>query len=142
MPRLFLDVLGNKKFVAGYEIEASIIKKWLLKPGDICPFTRFRLEILPPNIAEKLDKAECHKERKNAQVTPLKRNPKITRKETKTMAKQVAKAKAAAKKPVTKKTKAQAKPAAKKPVTKKKTKAQAKPAAKKPVAKKAIAKKR
>jgi hypothetical protein len=154
MHTLFLDVLGNKKFVDGYQIDDSIAKKWHLEPGNLAPFSRFRVEALSPEIEEKLKKAErlkINKEQKEA--LKKKGNPQVLKKEATTMAKPAAKAKAAVKKSVTKKAIAtKAKPVAKKtvavkaPVTKKATKAKAKPvtkakaAAKAPVTKKATSK--
>ena len=48
MSKLFLDVLGNKELVDGYQIEDSIAQKYNLKPGSVCPFTGLRVEILSP----------------------------------------------------------------------------------------------
>ena len=56
MHTLFLDVLGNKKFVDGYQIDDSIARKWLLKPGDLSPFTGLRVETLSPEIEKKRKK--------------------------------------------------------------------------------------
>ena len=61
MSKLFLDVLGNKELVDGYQIEDSIAKKYDLKPGSICPFTGFRVEILSPQQIRAADKAELQK---------------------------------------------------------------------------------
>ena len=48
MSELFLDILGNKELVDGYQIEDSIAQKYNLKPGSVCPFTGLRVEILSP----------------------------------------------------------------------------------------------
>lgn len=61
MSRLFLDVLGNKELVEGYQIEDSIAKKYNLKPGFICPFTGLRVEILSPQQVRAAEKAERQK---------------------------------------------------------------------------------
>jgi hypothetical protein len=143
MQTLFLDVLGNKEFVDGYQLDDSIAQKWHLKPGDLAPFSGLRVELLSPEIAKKLNKkAERLKMSKKQKEALKEKNPKILKKETTTMAKPAVKAKAAVKKSVTKKaiaTKAKpvakAKAAAKKAVTKK-AKPVAKAAAKVSVAKK------
>jgi hypothetical protein len=61
MSKLFLDVLGNKKLVDGYQIEDSIAQKYNLKPGSICPFTGLRVEILSPQQIHAAEKAESQK---------------------------------------------------------------------------------
>jgi hypothetical protein len=61
MSKLFLDVLGNKEFVNGYQIEDSIAQKYNLKPGSICPFTGLRVEILSPQQVRTAEKAESQK---------------------------------------------------------------------------------
>jgi len=58
MSKLFLDVLGNKEFVSGYQIEDSIAQKYNLEPGSICPFTGLRVEILSPQQVRSAEKAE------------------------------------------------------------------------------------
>jgi hypothetical protein len=122
MYTLFLDVLGNKKFVDGYQLDESIVQKWHLKPGDIAPFSGLRVETLSDEIVEKLTISV------------------IKKREATTMARPVAKAEAVVKKVVTKKaTTTKAKPVAKKVVAKKPV--AKKVVAKKPVAKKVVAKK-
>jgi hypothetical protein len=61
MSKLFLDVLGNKKLVDGYQIEDSIAQKYNLEPGSICPFTGLRVEILSPQQVRAAEKAERQK---------------------------------------------------------------------------------
>ena len=61
MSILFLDVLGNKELVDGYQIEDSIAQKYNLKPGSICPFTGLRVEILFPHQSRAPEKAERQK---------------------------------------------------------------------------------
>ena len=61
MSKLFLDVLGNKELVDGYQIEDSIAQKYNLKPGTICPFTGLRVEILSPQQVRAAEKAERQK---------------------------------------------------------------------------------
>jgi hypothetical protein len=61
MSKFFLDVLGNKEFVNGYQIEDSIAQKYNLKPGSICPFTGLRVEILSPQQVRAAEKAERQK---------------------------------------------------------------------------------
>jgi hypothetical protein len=61
MSKLFLDVLGNKELVDGYQIDDSIAQKYNLKPGTICPFTGLRVEILSPQQVRAADKAERQK---------------------------------------------------------------------------------
>ena len=61
MSKLFLDVLGNKEFVNGYQIEDSVAQKYNLKPGSICPFTGLRVEILFPQQVRAAEKAERQK---------------------------------------------------------------------------------
>jgi hypothetical protein len=61
MSKLFLDVLGNKELVNGYQIEDSIAQKYDLKPGTICPFTGLRVEILSPQQVLAAEKAERQK---------------------------------------------------------------------------------
>jgi hypothetical protein len=61
MSKLFLDVVGNKVFVNGYQIEDSIAQKYNLKPGTICPFTGLRVEILSPQQVRAAEKAERQK---------------------------------------------------------------------------------
>ena len=61
MSKLFLDVLGNKELVDGYQIEDSIAQKYNLKPGSICPFTGLRVEILSPQQVHAAEKAERQK---------------------------------------------------------------------------------
>ena len=58
MSKLFLDVLMNAELVDGYQIEDSIARKYDLKPGDISPFTRLRVEVLSPEQARKLEIAK------------------------------------------------------------------------------------
>jgi hypothetical protein len=65
MQTLFLDVLGNKRFVDGYEIDDSIAQKWLLKPGDLSPFTGLRVETLSPKMVEKLKEKEAERLKKS-----------------------------------------------------------------------------
>jgi hypothetical protein len=59
--KLFLDVSGNKELVDGYQIEDSIAQKYDLKPGSICPFTGFRVEILSPQQIRAAERAERRK---------------------------------------------------------------------------------
>ena len=69
MSKLFLDVLGNKELVDGYQIEDSIAQKYNLKPGTICPFRGLRVEILSPQQVRRAEKAESQrkiKEQKKA----------------------------------------------------------------------------
>ena len=69
MSKLFLDVLGNKELVDGYQIEDSIAQKYNLKPGFICPFTGLRVEILSPlqvRAVEKADRQKIIKQQKKA----------------------------------------------------------------------------
>jgi hypothetical protein len=61
MSKLFLDVLGNKELVDGYQIGDSIAQKYNLKPGSICPFTGLRVEILSPQQVQAIEKAERQK---------------------------------------------------------------------------------
>lgn len=61
MSKLFLDVLGNKELVDGYQIEDSVAQKYNLKPGFICPFTGLRVEILSPQQVRTAEKAERQK---------------------------------------------------------------------------------
>lgn len=61
MSRLFLDVLGNKELVDGYQIEDSIAQRYNLKPGSICPFTGLRVEILSPQQVRAAERAEHRK---------------------------------------------------------------------------------
>jgi hypothetical protein len=61
MSKLFLDVLGNKELVDGYQIEDSIAQKYNLKPDSICPFTGLRVEILSPQQVRAAEKAERQK---------------------------------------------------------------------------------
>jgi hypothetical protein len=61
MSKLFLDVLGNKEFVNGYQIEDSIAQKYNLKLGSICPFTGLRVENLSPQQVRAEEKAELQK---------------------------------------------------------------------------------
>jgi hypothetical protein len=61
MSKLFLDVLGNKELVNGYQIGDSIAQKYNLKPGSICPFTGLRVEILSPQQVHAAEKAERQK---------------------------------------------------------------------------------
>jgi hypothetical protein len=61
MSKLFLDVLGNKEFVNGYQIEDSIAQKYNLKPGSLCPFTGLPVEILSPQQVREAEKAERRK---------------------------------------------------------------------------------
>jgi hypothetical protein len=69
MSTLFLDVLGNGKLVAGYQIDDSIAQKYNLKPGTICPFTRLRVEILSPQQVRKVEEAERRKKIKQPKKT-------------------------------------------------------------------------
>jgi hypothetical protein len=59
--KLFLDILGNKELVDGYQIEGFIAQKYNLKPGSICPFTGLRVEILSPQQVRTAEKAERQK---------------------------------------------------------------------------------
>jgi hypothetical protein len=59
--KLFLDVLGNKELVDGYQIEDSIAQKYNLTPGSICPFTGLRVEILSPQQDRAAEIAERQK---------------------------------------------------------------------------------
>ncbi|MDA8123702.1 MAG: hypothetical protein M0009_00740 [Deltaproteobacteria bacterium] len=71
MSKLFLDVLGNKELVEGYQIEDSIAQKYNLQPGSICPFTGLRVEILSPQqicAAEKAAHRKLIKEQKKNQA--------------------------------------------------------------------------
>jgi hypothetical protein len=77
METLFLDVLGNKRFVEGYQIDDSIVQKWFLKPGDVSPFTGLRVETLSPKMAEKL------KEREAERLERLKKSKKQKKEEPK-----------------------------------------------------------
>jgi len=61
MSKLFLDVLGNRVFVAGYQVEDAIAEKYNLKPGTICPFTGLRVEIMTPQQVRAAEKAERQK---------------------------------------------------------------------------------
>jgi hypothetical protein len=61
MGKLFLDVLGNKELLDGYQIEDSIVQKYNLEPGSICPFTGLRVEILSPQQVRAAEKAERQK---------------------------------------------------------------------------------
>jgi hypothetical protein len=61
MSKLFLDVLGNKELVDGYQIEDSIAQRYNLRPGSICPFTGLRVEILSPQQVRAAEKAEHQK---------------------------------------------------------------------------------
>jgi hypothetical protein len=61
MGKLFLDVLGNRKLVAGYQIEDSIAQKYNLKPGTLCPFTGLRVEMLSPQQVRAVERAERQK---------------------------------------------------------------------------------
>ena len=61
MSKLFLDVLGNREFVNGYQIEDSIAQKYNLQPGSICPFSGLRVEILSPQQVRAAEKAERQK---------------------------------------------------------------------------------
>ena len=74
MSKLFLDVLGNKELVDGYQIEDSIAQKYNLKSGSICPFTGFRVEILSP---QQIRAAEKKAERQKI----IKQQRKVLRKE-------------------------------------------------------------
>jgi hypothetical protein len=58
MSKLFLDVLGNKELVDGYQIEDSIAQKYNLKPGTICPFTHLSVETLSPEKVREAEEAE------------------------------------------------------------------------------------
>jgi hypothetical protein len=58
MSKLFLDVLGNKELVDGYQIEDSIAQKYNLKPGTICPFTHLPVETLSPEKVREIEEAE------------------------------------------------------------------------------------
>jgi hypothetical protein len=67
--KLFLDVLGNKELVDGYQIEDSIAQKYNLKPGSLCPFTGLRVEILSPQqvrVAEKAERQKIIKQQRKA----------------------------------------------------------------------------
>jgi hypothetical protein len=76
MSKLFLDVLGNKELVAGYQIEDSIAQKYNLKPGSICPFTGLRVEMLSPQQVRKIEKAERRKKIKQQKESPGKEKQK------------------------------------------------------------------
>jgi hypothetical protein len=65
METLYLDALGNKRFVDGYEIDDAIAKRWLLKPGDVSPFTGLRVETLSPKMLEKLKEKEADRLKKS-----------------------------------------------------------------------------
>ncbi len=68
MSKLFLDVLGNKELVDGYQIKDSIAQKYNLKPGSICPFTGLRVEILSPQQvrAEEAQRQKIIKQQRKA----------------------------------------------------------------------------
>jgi hypothetical protein len=69
MCKLFLDVLGNRELVDGYQIEDSIAKKYDLKPGTTCPFTHLRVEMLSPEkirAAEEAGRLKKIKQKKEA----------------------------------------------------------------------------
>ncbi|MFH2119072.1 MAG: hypothetical protein ABIJ25_01580, partial [Pseudomonadota bacterium] len=69
MCKLFLDVLGNRELVDGYQIEDSIAQKYDLKPGTTCPFTGLRVEILSPQqllAAEKVERQKKIKQQRKA----------------------------------------------------------------------------
>jgi RNA polymerase-binding transcription factor DksA len=61
MYKLFLDVLGNRELVDGYQIEDSIAQKYDLKPGTICPFSGLRVEIISLQQVRAAEKAERQK---------------------------------------------------------------------------------
>jgi len=69
MSKLFLDVLGNKELVDGYQIADSIAQKYNLKPGSICPFSGLRVEILSPQQVSAAEKAERQKINKQKRKT-------------------------------------------------------------------------
>ena len=81
MSKLFLDVLGNKELVDGYQIDDSIAQKYDLKPGTICPFTHLRVEILSPEKvreaeeAGRLKKIKQQKEARGKEKQKLESNP-------------------------------------------------------------------
>jgi hypothetical protein len=77
MSKLFLDVLGNKELVDGYQIEDSIAQKYNLKPGSICPFTGLRVEISSPQQVHAAEKAERQKIIKQQRKTPGKEKQKL-----------------------------------------------------------------
>jgi hypothetical protein len=69
MSKLFLDVLGNKEFVSGYQIDDAIAQKYNLKPGALCPFTGLRVEVLSPqqvHVAAKADRQKIMKQKRKA----------------------------------------------------------------------------
>jgi hypothetical protein len=61
MTKLFLDVLGNRELVDGYQIDDSIAQKYNLKPGTISPLTGLRVEMLSPQQVREAEKAERRK---------------------------------------------------------------------------------
>ncbi|MCX5838976.1 MAG: hypothetical protein NTW71_10735 [Deltaproteobacteria bacterium] len=75
MSKLFLDILGNKELVDGYQIEDSIAQKYNLKPGTICPFTHLSVETLSPETVRKAEEAERLKEIKQQKQALRKENP-------------------------------------------------------------------
>lgn len=76
MSKLFLDVLGNKKLVDGYQIDDSIAQKYNLKPDSICPFTGLRVEALSPQQIFAAEKAERQKKIKQQKIAPGKEKQK------------------------------------------------------------------
>jgi hypothetical protein len=77
MSKLFLDVLGNKKLVDGYQIEDSIAQRYNLKPDTICPFTGLRVEALSPQQVHAAEKAERQKKVKQQKITLGKEKQKL-----------------------------------------------------------------
>lgn len=76
MNKLFLDVLGNKELVDGYQIEDAIAQKYHLQAGSICPFTGLRVEILSPQQVRAAEKAEHRKKIKQQRKSPGKEEQK------------------------------------------------------------------
>ena len=77
MSKLFLDVLGNKEFVDGYQIEDSIAQRYNLKPDTICPFTGLRVEALSPQQVHAAEKAERQKKIKQQKEALRKEKQKL-----------------------------------------------------------------
>ena len=77
MSKLFLDVLGNRKFVDGYQIEDSIAQRYNLKPDTICPFTGLRVEALSPQQVHAAEKAERQKKIKQQKEALRKEKQKL-----------------------------------------------------------------
>ena len=77
MSKLFLDVLGNKELVDGYQIEDSIAQKYHLTPGSICPFTGLRVEILSPQQIHAAEKAARRRVIKPKRTGPVEEKQKL-----------------------------------------------------------------